>query len=424
MTKISYKNNYKIITFEAMKVFDEKKGNIFKLLSEAISEGIIIVNAKQEIVASNGAANAMFGYLEDELIGAQLDCLIPINYRKNHKGHFDGFVEKSEVRQMGHGRNLFGLRKDGSTFPVEAGLNPFEVYNSAYVMALVSDITIRKKQEQEIKDLNESLERRIQERTAELRQSISELKEEMTKRKKAENKIKESLRKERELNELKTKFLSLVSHEFKTPLSGILTSAMLAGKYTETDQQGKRDKHLKTIQSKVKYLNNILDDFLSIERIETGKESYKFSSFPLSKVVNEVIYDANMLLKDGQTINYPQNIDDIIVDFDEKILELVLTNLINNAIKYSAENTSIDVRVVQEKSNLLISIQDEGMGIPLKEQKFIFNRYFRAENALLDQGTGIGLNIAKSHLEKLGGGITFTSEENKGSLFVVALPIK
>ena len=307
---------------------------------------------------------------------------------------------------------------------MEAGLNPFEVNNNHYVMALVSDITIRKRQEREIKDLNESLELRIQQRTAELSQSISELQKEVTKRKHAENKMKESLRKERELNELKTKFLSLVSHEFKTPLSGILTSATLTGKYTLTDQQDKRDRHLKTIQSKVKYLNNILDDFLSIERIETGKENYKFSDFPLSKVVNEVIYDANMLLKDGQTINYPQNIDDIIVEFDEKILELVLTNLINNAIKYSAENTNIDVRVVQENASLRISIQDEGMGIPLKEQKFIFNRYFRAENALLDQGTGIGLNIAKSHLEKLGGGITFTSEENKGSTFVVVLPIK
>ncbi|MBZ0327975.1 MAG: PAS domain-containing sensor histidine kinase [Altibacter sp.] len=407
-----------------MKVFEEKKGNIFKLLSEAISEGIIIVNVQQEIVASNGVANVMFGYEENELLGSQLNRLIPKDYRKKHTGHFDSFIEKSDVRQMGHGRDLYGLRKDGTAFPLEAGLNPFEIYENQYVMALVSDITIRKRQEQEIKELNESLELRIQQRTTELRHSISELKEEVAKRKEAENRIKESLRKERELNELKTKFLSLVSHEFKTPLSGILTSATLVGKYTLTEHQEKRDKHLKTIQSKVKYLNNILDDFLSIERIETGKETYKFSLFPLSKVVNEVIYDANMLLKEGQKINYPQNIDDIIVEFDEKILELVLTNLINNAIKYSPGNTAIDVRVDQKKSSLCISIQDEGMGIPAKEQKFIFNRYFRAENALLDQGTGIGLNIAKSHLENLGGTITFTSKENEGSIFKVEIPIK
>ena len=407
-----------------MKVFEEKEGNIFRILSEAISEGIVIVNERQEIVTSNDAASRMFGYTPEELLGENLSILIPREYRSTHPRQVNEFLQKSNPRQMGHGRDLYGRHKDGSVFPVEAGLNPFEVYGSKYVMALVTDISVRKNQEKEIIQLNLSLEQKIDERTKELKQTIKELKEEVAKRKEAEYKIKESLRKERELNELKTKFLSLVSHEFKTPLSGILTSATLAGKYTETEQQDKREKHLKTIQSKVKYLNNILNDFLSIERLESGKASYKFEVFPLSKVVNEVIYNANMLLKDGQKINYPSNIDEIIVDFDEKILELSLTNLINNAIKYSPEYTTIDVVVIPEKENICIQIIDEGMGIPQKEQKYIFNRYFRAENALLDQGTGIGLNIVKSHLENLGGTITFESEQSKGSIFTISFPTK
>ena len=234
---------------------------------------------------------------------------------------------------------------------------------------------------------------------------------------------KKALKKEIELNELKTKFLSLVSHEFKTPLTGILTSAMLLGKYQLTEQQEKRDKHLKTITDKVQYLNNILNDFLSIERLETGKVTYKFSTFPLSKVINEVVYDANMLLKDGQRIKYPLDIDDYIIDFDEKILELTLSNLINNAIKYSGENSTIDLQVYFENDMLTFRIIDQGIGIPEAEQKFIFKRYFRAENALLNQGTGIGLNIVQSHLENLGGSITFTSQENKGSAFVVKIPV-
>src|SRR5690606_15100519 len=227
---------------------------------------------------------------------------------------------------------------------------------------------------------------------------------------------------ERELGELKTKFLSLVSHEFKTPLSGILTSAVLASKYTEADQQEKREKHLKTIKSKVKYLNNILNDFLSIERIESGKTTYKFEVFPLSKVINEVVYNSNMLLKDGQRITYPENIDGILINFDEKILELALTNLINNAIKYSSEFSVIDVVVEQLENYLTIKIIDEGIGIPESEHKFIFNRYFRAENALLNQGTGIGLNIVKSHLESLGGKVVFKSVENQGSTFTIHCP--
>lgn len=407
-----------------MKVLEEKKDSIFRILSEAISEGIVIVNQSQEIVTSNEAADRMFGYNPGELLGKNLNILIPREYHGSHSKNASEYLKNNDPRRMGHGRDLYGIRKDGSTFPVEAGLNPFVVNEARYVMALVTDISVRKNQELEIVELNAQLEQKIEKRTAALQRSVTELEAEVTRREKAEHKISESLRKERELGELKTKFLSLVSHEFKTPLSGILTSATLASKYTETDQQDKRDKHFKTIKSKVKYLNNILNDFLSIERIESGKATYKFEVFPLSKVVNEVIYNANMLLKDGQRINYPRNIDDISINFDEKILELSLTNLINNAVKYSSEFSIIDVEVIPWNKYLSIKIMDEGIGIPAKDQKFIFNRYFRAENALLDQGTGIGLNIVKSHLESLGGKITFESEENKGSVFTIFIPLE
>ncbi|MBT8261248.1 MAG: PAS domain-containing sensor histidine kinase [Bacteroidia bacterium] len=404
-----------------MEVFNSSS-DIYQILTEAISEGIVVVNEKQIIVATNQSLNSLFGYKKDELVGKSLNTLIPEKYHHNHSSHFKSFMNESTKRQMGHGRDLYGLKKDGSTFPVEAGLNPFEIYGKRYVMALIIDITVRKEQELEIQELNTELEGKIAERTKALNESILKLQKEVEKRKQAENKIKESLRKERELSDLKTKFLSLVSHEFKTPLSGIFTSATLAGKYTKEEQQEKREKHIKTIQNKVKYLNNILDDFLSIERIESGKVNYKYSNFPISKVINEVIYGANMLLKEGQIINYPEGIDTIVISFDEKILELTLTNLVNNAIKYSSENTTIDIRVTEEGDQLIIEVEDEGMGIPAAEQKHIFNRYFRAENALLNQGTGIGLNIVQNHLENLDGTITFTSEENKGSTFKVTIP--
>ncbi|MGB3343581.1 MAG: PAS domain-containing sensor histidine kinase [Aequorivita sp.] len=407
-----------------MKIFEEKKGNIFRILSQAISEGIVIVNDQQEIVASNEAADKMFGFEPGELLGENLNILIPRKYHDEHVKQADIFLKKTDPRQMGHGRDLHGRRKDGTSFPVEAGLNPFHIKTRRYVMALVTDISARKEQEKRIIELNARLEQKVEERTLALQQSILELKEEVAKRKEVEMRISEALRKERELNDLKTKFLSLVSHEFKTPLSGILTSAILAGKYTTTEQQEKRDKHLKTIHNKVKYLNNILNDFLSIERLESGKATYKFDSFPLSKVVNEVIYNSNMMLKDGQRISYPNDIDNITIHFDEKILELALTNLINNSIKYSPENTVIDVDVSFSHDVLVMKIKDEGIGIPQKEQKFIFNRYFRAENALLDQGTGIGLSIIQDHLENLGGSITFESVEGVGSTFAISIPIK
>jgi len=273
------------------------------------------------------------------------------------------------------------------------------------------------------------LEKKVSERTSELQTMVEELKQvnqerdvEIKKRIEAQNRTQNALKKEKELNELKTKFLSLVSHEFKTPLSGILTSAMLLGKYKLTEQQERRDKHIKTIVDKVHYLNNILNDFLSIEKLETGKIKYNFSTFKISKVVNEVVYNANMLLKDGQKINYPENIDYYSMYQDEKTVELALSNLVHNAIKYSSENTEIDIQITQDAKNTTFIVIDNGIGIPAHEQKRIFNRYFRAENALLTQGTGIGLNIVKSHLENLNGTISFKSEERKGSAFTFVLP--
>ncbi len=498
-----------------MQVF-QKNSNIFNLLSEGVSEGIIVVNEKQAIVATNSAAREMFGYEDGGLVGEPLNVLIPKKFHNVHHGHFDGFMKEHGKRQMGKGRDLFGVRKNGEEFPVEAGLNPFELYGVTYVMALVIDITERKKAEQELINWAKIFEESLNEiyifdavsfnflnvnnaAQQNMGYSLAEFKDltpvdikpQFTKVKfqklmeplltKEKNKIKfetvhkrkdgttypvevhlepsqisgkeafvamilditdrknyterlektveqrtaqltKALAKEKELNELKTRFLSLVSHEFKTPLSSILTSITLLSKYTETDQQDKRNKHVDTIKNKVRYLDAILNDFLSVERLESGKVNYTIETFPLSKLINEVIYNANMLLKAGQKIEYPSNIDDIMIDFDEKTLELAMSNLIHNAIKYSPEDATIDILVEQTSKDLTIKVVDNGIGIPNDQQKHVFNRYFRADNALLTQGTGIGLNIAQQHLENLGATLHFTSIENEGSTFTVHIP--
>ena len=408
----------------------KKNQEIFNILFEAVSEGVIVVDATQKIVAANASAESMFGYQKGSLINESLQILIPSKYHPNHGSHFKDFIKKSSRRKMGQGRDLYGITKNKKEFPLEVGLNPFNMNGKTYIMALVVDISVRKETEKEIEILNSQLEKKINERTSELNNKIIQLKElnlnfeeEIKKRVIVEKKLKVALKKEIELNDLKTKFLSLVSHEFKTPLSGILTSTILLEKYKLSEQQDKRDKHLKTITNKVHYLNNILNDFLSIERLDSGKINYKFTTFNLSKVINEVIYNSNMLLKSGQRINIPQNIDEYNLHQDEKILELSLSNLLHNAIKYSPENTSIDFEINRKGKNIIFKVIDHGIGIPDRDQKHLFNRYFRAENVLTYPGTGIGLNIAKVHLKSLGGKIKFTSEENKGSTFIIKLPI-
>lgn len=404
--------------------------DIFNILFEAIPGGIFIVDKDTNIVAVNSSAEKMFGYEKGELINKPKDILLPKRYLTTHKNQLNYFTNQINKGKNSRGLYLFGLTKNNTEFPLEISLNPFTIYEKEFVMALVIDMTVQRETEKKIDSLNVVLEEKVKIGTVELEKTIAKLKEvnlnykkELQRRIKIEGKINDALKKERELNELKSKFLSLVSHEFKTPLSGILTSAILLEKYQLTEQQNKRDKHLKTITNKVQYLNNILEDFISIERLDYSNEKYKFTVFNLSKIINEVVYNANMLLKSGQHINISQNTDDYVLRQDEKILELTLNNIIYNAIKYSPENTDIDLKITRNGKNLIFKITDKGVGIPENDQKFIFNRHFRAENVLNIKGTGIGLNIVKAHLENLGGTISFESLENKGSVFYVELPI-
>lgn len=371
----------------------ERDQEIFNLLFEAVSEGVIVVDAQQKIVATNSSAEHMFEYSEKELIDAPLNTLIPSKYHAVHEEHFKNFMTPKNRRKMIATNEVYGVKKNEHIFPVELGLNPFQINHEEYVMVILVDIT-------EQKIYSETLEKTVKERTHQLRSA---------------------LKKEKDLNELKTKFLSLVSHEFKTPLSGIQSSAILLGKYHSPKHQAKREKHIRTIINEVQFLNNILEDFLSIEKLETGKVKYTYNSFPLSKVLNEAIYESNMILKEGQRIKYPENIEGITLFYDEKILKLSLSNIIVNAIKYSPENSNIEIEIQHNEEHTTICIRDYGIGIPEEEKHNIFSRYFRASNATLIQGTGIGLNIAKGHIENLGGTISFESEENIGSKFTIEL---
>ena len=403
---------------------------IFNIFFEAIPGGIFIVDQKTNIIAVNTSAEKMFGYEKGELINQSKDILLPKRYLSTHKNQLNYFTNQINNRKNARGMYLFGLTKNNIEFPLEISINSFTIYEKEYLMVLIIDMTIRSETEKKIDSLTIDLSEKVKKGTAELQNTINQLKEvnrnykkELNRRIEIENKLKVALKKEKELNELKSKFLSLVSHEFKTPLSGILTSAILLEKYQLSEQQDKRDKHLKTITEKVQYLNNVLNDFISLERLDSSNENYKFKTFNLSKVINEVVYNANMLLKSGQRINIPLNTSDYLLYQDEKILELILSILIYNAIKYSPENSEIDLEISKNAKNIVFTITDQGMGIPKNDQKYVYNRYFRAENALTIQGTGIGLNIVKEHLKNLGGSINFISTENKGSVFFVELPL-
>jgi PAS domain S-box-containing protein len=250
------------------------------------------------------------------------------------------------------------------------------------------------------------------------------VKQNITKLKQAEDNMKAALEKEKLINELKSRFVSLASHEFRTPLSTILSSTELIGEYIE--HVGKnpaliKDKnihHLNRIKLSIQNMVNILNSFLSLDQLEQGKTVTTPITFDVKELSKELIDEVHEKLKSGQKIKYSHS-GDTTVYTDRLILGNVMLNLLTNAIKYSPENTIINYTTKTSKNGLEFIIEDHGIGIPETEQANLFERFFRASNTLNIEGTGLGLSIVKKYIDLLDGRISFTSRENEGSIFKV-----
>jgi PAS domain S-box-containing protein len=400
----------------------------FREIFQSMSEGILMVDESGKIVVANPIAEQIFGYSKNELTGVVLENLLPERYRGRHINFRKGFNAHPEPRRMGFGRDLTALRKDGVEFPVEISLSYTKVQGKLLVMAFISDISQRKKAEEALKRSEEQLivyaaelEKKVQSRTEALHKTIQKLENEITERKRAEEEARGALEKERELNELKTKFVSIASHEFRTPLSAVLSSASLINQYNERNEKDKVDKHVQRIRSSVNHLTSILNDFLSLGKLEEGVIDINREPLVLKDFVESIDEEMSPLLKQGQRLEIEfDSATEIYAD--TRILRNILFNLISNASKYSPEQKSILLKFEKQNGELIFSVQDEGIGIPDEDQRHLFERFFRASNSGNVQGTGLGLNIVKRYAELLGGTISFKSKYGQGSTFTVTVP--
>jgi signal transduction histidine kinase len=216
--------------------------------------------------------------------------------------------------------------------------------------------------------------------------------------------------------------VSTASHEFRTPLSTILSSAGLVARYTETEQQENREKHIQRIKSSVSMLTRILDDFLSLSRLEQGDVVMKPEELELYPLLQRVVDEMEGFLKTGQRIVITGATKGVVMYTDVVILRNILYNLLTNASKYSgSDDIGMHVRLLE--GNVEIDISDQGIGIPESEQKHLFGRFFRAYNATNIQGTGLGLYIVSNYLKLLNGSIQMQSVEGEGTTFTITIPI-
>ena len=401
----------------------------YKICFDSLIEGICIANQEGRIVMINSAIEEIFGYKKAELVGQKIDILIPKSLHKAHFEHFNTYIKFPKKYKKGKGREFFGMHKNGSILDLEIGLNHFIHEESFFAKAVISDIGTRKENELGIKEKNKNLEIEVKRQTMKLRDAVInleksnlKLKEEIKERILAEKSAKKAFEKEKELNAMQTKFMSLASHEFKTPLSGILSSASLIDKYNEINSKEKVQSHSGKIKTLVNQLNTILDDFLFLEKTESDNYFFQLSRFKICELLSRLIEDANMILKDGQRIELESCALPIELMQDKKVIDIILRNILYNAIKYSKKDSIIKIKI-ELNEHLKIVIKDQGIGIPRDAQEFVFDRFYRAKNVLHIKGTGIGLNIVKKHMEKLNGSVELKSEEHKGTTVTIKLPL-
>jgi two-component system sensor kinase FixL len=413
----------------------------FQLLQavfEGAIDGLIIIDDHGLIEAVNPAAAKRFGYAPGELIGLNVRVLMGNPDRDKHDTYIENYKKTGIGRIIGVGREVKGLQKNGEVFPFRLSVSEVHTLNRRFFTGFIHDVSDLNRAKAQLAQMNAQLENLVNERTESLSQVVNkllsanrQLEHEVQERQTAEatlrtqeQEIRLALNREKELGELKSRFVSMASHEFRTPLTTILSSVSLLGRYLEMGETQKGDKHIDRIKSAVQNLTGILNDFLSLSKLEEGKIEIQPETFSWNEYCTELMEELEGILKPGQHIIHEPLPEDLEVTLDRRLIKNILYNLMSNATKYSDPGAAVECRSRMQSKQLRLEIEDHGIGIPLEDQAHLFTRFFRASNAINIKGTGLGLNIVHRYVQMLKGEIAFRSTPGKGSVFTVTIPIQ
>lgn len=304
-------------------------------------------------------------------------------------------------------------RKDNTYFNalMNGTIDTDQNINGPVCRVAIQDITETRKMEI-LQEQHEDLERentKIEKYNQELEKIVLERTKELS----------EALESEKDINEMKSAFITIASHELRTPVTIILSSVILMEKFNNKGEYDKIDRHIQRIKSAIKNFTSILDDFLSLEKLERGVVRVKKETFDIMEFMKVLTEEMEGILKPEQHIHYSHEGNNLVVQ-NQKILHNILVNLLTNAIKYS--ETDVVLNTMNRNGELTVIVKDKGIGIPEQDQKNLFKRFFRAENVKDFQGTGLGLSIVKRYVELLNGSIEYVSALSQGSTFTIQLP--
>ncbi len=385
---------------------------LLKAIIENAIDGIITIDDIGRIESINPAACKLFQHDPSDVIGQNVSVLMPPPDRERHDGYIQRYQQTGEPHIIGIGREVKGLRKDGTIFPFRLGVSEVQFSGRKIYTGFIHDLSREKEAEETLKEYALHLEELVEQRTLSLKKSVQDLEL-------AKEEVSLSLEKEKELGQLKSRFVSMASHEFRTPLSAVQLSASLIDKYAAPFDNANITKHVTKIKNAVSNLTTILNDFLSLEKLEAGKVEPTFHNFDLVKLSEEITEEMQMVAKQNQSIIYQHTGTQSLVKLDPNLLKNCVINLIGNAIKYSGENTFIEFNTEINDTGCIITVKDNGIGIPESDQKHLFEAFFRAHNTGNIPGTGLGLNIVARYTSLMNGRIGFKSEVNKGTSFTI-----
>jgi two-component system sensor kinase FixL len=381
---------------------------LLKAIIENAIDGIVTIDKRGLIETINPAALKLFGYEAEELIGRNISVLMPEPYHSEHDGYMERYHQTGQKKIIGIGREVRGKCKDGRTFPFRLAVSEVSLEDKTIYTGFIHDLTKEREAEDKLLHYTEELERKVKERTKDLIETVGELE-------KAKAEVSISLEKEKELNQMKSRFVSMASHEFRTPLSSVQLSASLIEKYVTKPDVESVIKHTSRIKNSVQLLTSILNDFLSLERLEAGSITVNNEWINVVQLSEEITEEMQLICKKNQHIVYQHT--GSIGEFwiDSNLLKNSIINLISNAIKYSGEDTFIEFYTEISVDQLTIVVRDNGIGIPEEDQKNLFEPFFRAHNTGNIPGTGLGLNIVQRYIKLMGGSVSFQSAQNQGT---------
>lgn len=398
----------------------------YKTIFDNVLDYIVIHKKDGQIVGANSAAIEKYGFDKDNLFNYNKYDFISEKYLNLKDERIDLAIEKeSLIFESEH------IDKNGNFFYTDNKLKVVVLDNEEFFVTICRDITDRKIKEKNDEEIKNQLEQKVIDRTAQLEDAMGELRNEIQNKNKIENDLMKakdellnSLEIEKEFSKLKTRFVSMISHEYRTPLTVILSTTYILENYFKTQDEEKFSNGIYKIQKSVQAMTTLLEDVLKVGKSENDISLVSFNNVDIIDLAKEIVKKIKFIDKTNHNFKCVCNYKSLIISTDKKLMDHILSNIIQNATKYSEKNTTITMSLEVENSLMKIIIKDEGIGIPEEDKIHLFEPFFRSGNVGAIEGTGLGLSIVKQYVNALNGKIEVESEQNKGTTFHLTFPIK